>query len=84
MKLRTFVYGLAGLVLELAAIIVLVALMLHGFIIGEKTSIFTGIVNATVWAPVSLAVSAMIYELADTLKRKANFPGLFGLLNNRG
>lgn len=31
-----FVYGLAGLVLELAAIIVLVALMLHGFIIGEK------------------------------------------------
>lgn len=79
-----FVYGLAGLVLELAAIVVLVALMLHGFIIGEKTSIFTGIINATVWCPVSLAVSAMIYELADTLKRKANFPGLFGPLKNRG
>lgn len=78
-----FVYGLAGLVLELAAIVMLVALMLHGFIIGEKTSIFTGIVNATVWAPVSLAVSAMIYELADTLKRKANFPGLFGPLKSR-
>lgn len=63
-----FVYGLAGLVLELAAII------------GGKTSIFTGVLNATVWAPVSLAVSAMIYELADSLKRKANFLGLFGHL----
>ena len=75
-----FVYGLTGLVLEIAAIATLIMLMLYGFIIGEKTSIFTGIVNATVWTPVALAVSAMIYELADTLKRKANFPGLFGSL----
>lgn len=79
-----FVYGLAGVLLEILAILTLILLILHGFIIGEKTSVFTGIVNATVWAPVSLAVSAMIYELADTLKRKANFPGLFGPLRNRG
>ena len=71
-----FVYGLTGLVLEIAAIATLIMLMLHGFIIGEKTSIFTGIVNTAVWTPVSLAVSAMIYELSDTLNRKANFPGL--------
>lgn len=75
-----FVYGLAGVLLEILAILTVILLILHGLIIGEKTSIFTGIVNATVWAPVALAVSAMIYELADTLKRKANFPGLFGPL----
>lgn len=79
-----FVYGLAGVLLEILAILTFILLILHGFNIGEKTSVFTGIVNATVWAPVSLAVSAMIYELADTLKRKANFPGLFGPLRNRG
>ena len=78
-----FVYGLAGVLLEILAILTLILLILHGFIIGEKTSVFTGIVNATVWAPVALAVSAMIYELADTLKRKAEFSGLFGSLKNR-
>lgn len=55
-------------------------MILHGYFIGEKSGLFTGITNATVWAPVALAGSAMIYELADTLKRKANFPGLFGPL----
>lgn len=75
-----FVYGLAGVLLEILAILTFILLILHGFTIGEKTSVFTSIVNATVWAPVALAVSAMIYELADTLKRKANFPGLFGPL----
>ena len=80
MKLSTLVYGLAGVLLELTAIFTIIALILHGFIIGEKTSVFTGIVNATVWGPVALAVATMVYELADTLKRKANFPGLFGPL----
>lgn len=75
-----FMYSLAGVLLEILAILIFVALILHGYFIGEKTSIFTGIANATVWGPVALAVSAMIYELADTLKRKANFPGLFGPL----
>ena len=79
-----FVYGLAGVLLKILAILTFILLILHGFTIGEKTSVFTGIVNATVWCPVALAVSAMIYELADTLNRKANFPGLFGPLKNRG
>lgn len=75
-----FVYGLAGVLLEILAILIFISLILHGYFIGALTSTFTGITNATVWAPVALAVSAMIYELADTLKRKANFPGLFGPL----
>lgn len=74
------VYGLAGVLLEILAILIFIMMILHGFFIGAKTSTFTGIVNATVWSPVALAVSAMIYELADTLKRKAKFPGLFGQL----
>lgn len=72
------VYGLAGVLLEILAILIFVMLVLHGYFIGAKTGTFTGITNATVWGPVALAVSAMIYELADTLKRKANFLGLFG------
>lgn len=43
-----FVYGLAGVLLEILAILTVILLILHGLIIGEKTSIFTGIVNATV------------------------------------
>lgn len=78
--MKRFVYGLAGVLLEILAILIFIMMILHGYFIGEKTSVFTGIVSATVWAPVALAVSAMIYELADTLKRKANFPGLFGPL----
>ena len=74
------VYGLAGVLLEILAILIFIMMILHGYFIGEKTSVFTGIVNATVWGPVALAVAAMIYELADTLKRKANFLGLFGPL----
>lgn len=74
------VYGLAGVLLEILAILIFISLILHGYFIGALTGTFTGIVNATVWAPVALAGSAMIYELADTLKRKANFPGLFGPL----
>lgn len=74
------VYGLAGVLLEILAILIFIMMILHGYFIGEKTSVFTGVVNATVWTPVALAVSAMIYELADTLKRKANFLGLFGPL----
>ena len=74
------VYGLAGVLLEILAILIFIMMILHGYFIGEKTSVFTGIANSTVWAPVALAVSAMFYELADTLKRKANFPGLFGPL----
>lgn len=73
-------YGLAGVLLEILAILIFIAMILHGYFIGEKTSVFTGVVNATVWGPVALAVAAMVYELADTLKRKANFPGLFGPL----
>lgn len=73
-------YGLAGVLLEILAILIFIMLVLHGYFIGAKTGTFTGIANATVWGPVALAVSAMIYELADTLKRKANFPGLFGQL----
>lgn len=75
-----FVYGLAGVLLEILAIIIFIMMILHGYFIGEKSGLFTGITNATVWAPVALAVAAMVYELADTLKRKANFPGLFGSL----
>lgn len=78
--MKRFVYGLAGVLLEILAILIFIMMILHGYFIGEKTSVFTGIANATVWGPVALAVSAMIYELADTLKRKANFPGLFGPL----
>lgn len=78
--MKRFVYGLAGVLLEILAILIFIMMILHGYFIGENTSVFTGIVNASVWAPVALAVSAMIYELADTLKRKANFPGLFGPL----
>lgn len=74
------VYGLAGVLLEILAILIFIMMILHGYFIGEKTSTFTGIINATVWAPVALAVAAMVYELADTLKRKANFLGLFGPL----
>ena len=74
------VYGLAGVLLEILAILIFIMMILHGYFIGAVTSTLTGIVNATVWAPVSLAVSAMIYELADMLKRKANFLGLFGPL----
>lgn len=74
------VYGLAGVLLEILAILIFIMIILHGYFIGEKTSVFTGVVNATVWAPVALAVAAMVYELADTLKRKANFLGLFGPL----
>nr|DAK98584.1 MAG TPA: hypothetical protein [Caudoviricetes sp.] len=74
------VYGLAGVLLEILAILIFIMMILHGYFIGEKTNTFTGIVNATVWAPVALAVAAMVYELADTLKRKANFLGLFGPL----
>lgn len=75
-----FVYGLAGVLLEILAILIFISLILHGYFIGALTSVFTGIANATVWAPVALAVAAMVYELADTLKRKANFIGLFGPL----
>lgn len=78
--MKKLVYGLAGVLLEILAILIFIMMILHGYFIGEKSGLFTGIVNATVWAPVALAVSAMIYELADTLKRKANFPGLFGSL----
>lgn len=74
------VYGLAGVLLEILAILIFIMMILHGYFIGEKTSVFTGVVNATVWCPVALAVAAMVYELADTLKRKANFLGLFGPL----
>ena len=74
------VYGLAGVLLEILAILIFIMSILHGYFIGSLTSIFTGIINATVWCPVALAVAAMVYELADTLKRKANFPGLFGPL----
>lgn len=73
-------YGLAGVLLEILAILIFIAMILHGYFIGEKTSTFTGVVNATVWLLPALAVSAMLYDLADTLKRKANFPGLFGPL----
>lgn len=74
------VYGLAGVLLESLAILIFIMMILHGYFIGANTSTFTGIINSTVWAPVALAVAAMVYELADTLKRKANFPGLFGPL----
>lgn len=74
------VYGLAGVLLEILAILIFIAMILHGYFIGEKTSTFTGVANATVWLPPALAVSAMLYDLANTLKRKANFPGLFGPL----
>ena len=74
------VYGLAGVLLEILAILIFIMMILHGYFIGEKTSVFTGIVNSTVWAPVALAVAAVFYDLADTLKRKANFLGLFGPL----
>lgn len=74
------VYGLAGVLLEILAIVIFISLILHGYFIGALTSTFTGVVNATVWAPVALAVAAMVCELADTLKRKANFLGLFGPL----
>ena len=74
------VYGLAGFLLEILAILIFIAMILHGYFIGEKTSTFTGVVNATVWLPSALAVSAMLYDLANTLKRKANFLGLFGSL----
>ena len=73
-----FVYGLAGVLLEILAILIFIALILHGYFIGEKTSQFTGVVNATVWSPVALAVAAIVYELSDKFKRKANFLGLFG------
>lgn len=73
-------YGLAGFLLEILAILIFIMMILHGYFIGEKTSTFTGIVNATVWCPSALAVSAMIYDLADKFKRKANFLGLFGPL----
>ena len=72
------VYGLAGVLLEILAILIFIALILHGYFIGEKTSQFTGVVNATVWCPVALTVAATIYDLADKCKRKANFLGLFG------
>ena len=74
------VYGLAGVLLEILAILIFIMMILHGYFIGVKTSVFTGIVNATVWCPVALAVAAVFYDLADMLKRKANFPGLFGPL----
>ena len=74
------VCGLAGVLLEILAILIFIMMILHGYFIGEKTNTFTGIVNSTVWAPVALAVAAMVYELADNLKRKANFLGLFGPL----
>lgn len=73
-------YGLAGVLLEILAILIFIMMILHGYFIGEKTSMFTGVVNATVWSPAALTVSATIYDLADTLKRKANFLGLFGPL----
>lgn len=73
-------YGLAGVLLEILAILIFIMMILHGYFIGEKTSTFTGVVNATVWCPPALAVSAMIYDLADKFKRKANFQGLFGSL----
>lgn len=75
-----FVYGLAGVLLEILAILIFIMMILHGYFIGEKTSTFTGVVNAIVWLPPALAVSAMLYDLADKCKRKANFLGLFGPL----
>ena len=75
-----FVYRLAGVLLEILAILFFIAMILHGYFIGEKTSTFTGVVNATVWLPSALAVAATIYDLADKCKRKANFLGLFGSL----
>ena len=75
-----FLYGLAGVLLEILAILIFIMMILHGYFIGEKTSVFTGIANATVWCPVALAAAAIVYDLADKFKRKANFLGLFGPL----
>ncbi len=69
----------AGVILDLLAILVFIALILHGYFIGEKTSIFTGVVNATVWFPVALACAAMVMEASYICKRKSNSLGLWGI-----
>ena len=72
-------YYAAGVILDLLAILVFIALILHGYFIGENVGIFTGVVNATVWFPVALACSAMVMEASYICKRKSKSLGLWGL-----
>lgn len=71
-------YALAGVVLDVLSIFVLIAMILHGYFVGAKTSVFTGVVNATAWFPVTLACAAMIMEASQICKRKSDTLGLFG------
>lgn len=71
-------YALAGVVLDILSLFVLIALLLHAYFIGEKTSVFTGVVNATVWFPVALACAAIVMETSQICKRKSDTLGLWG------